>query len=314
LLTRLRRTVAETYTQWREDRAPLLAAALSFYTLFSVAPLLLVVVGVAGFFFGEEGARQRLIEQVAQATGPAAAESVGKLLEGAAGQREHPLPAFIGVAMLLLGASAVFAQLKLAMNIIWNVPPRPKDPGAAPAGLLQKAGSWLRPRALSFALMLAAGLILLASLFVSAILRLVLEFVETMTPLQQAAYQTGDVVLSIATVTVTFALLFKVMPDAEVPWREAWTGALFTSLLFNVGKFGISIYLGSTAVASKYGAAGSVVVILLWVYYACQIVFFGAELTQVISDKDRSRSASKAKKPKEAVLSFPRQPAPGRPA
>lgn len=296
MYSKLRELLIETFRQWGQDRVPLLAAALSFYTLFSLAPLVLIAVSVAGMIFGKEAARDQVYTEIQMSVGPSAAEAIQSLVQGAQTSGGGVLATLIGLGALLLGASAVFAQLKSAMNVIWNVEP-PKSPEGEKSGFLGSVRIWVRQKLFSFSLVLIAGLLLVVSLVATLAVSVAFGYLESITPIEIAAIQVGDILVSLLLVTVVFALIFKFVPDTKVRWQPVWTGAFVTSILFNTGKFAISFYLGQSAVASAYGAAGSLVLLLLWVYYACQIVFFGAELTQVLADPKRERASEKLAEP-----------------
>lgn len=278
--------LSETFRHYAHDRVPLLAAALSFYTLLSLAPLVLISITFAAILFGEEAARSQVYGEIQRSIGTDAAEAVQGLVHGAATAQTETFSAFVGIAALVIGASAVFTQLKSALNAIWGVRPGSDVEGQS-VGIWHSVRIWILRKLLSFALVFSTGVLLLISLVASSAVSVALDFVESITPMQVAAVQIGDILVSILLTTVLFAFIFKYIPDAKVRWRDVRTGALVTSVLFNAGKYAISFYLGKSAISSTYGAAGSLVVILLWVYYACQIVFFGAELTQVLSRREQ---------------------------
>lgn len=295
MLAVLRLILLKTYRHYVKDRVPLLAAALSFYTLFSLAPLFLVSVGVAGALYGDQAAEDRLYAVIRNVASEGVAQAVESIVEDAQTGHRGALPAFVGLGILLVGASVVFTQLKSAMNAIWGVQPLPSPSPDAPSGFRVPLFAWLRTRVLAFGLVLGSGLLLFVSILATSVLHSGLQLLDS--------GETGhvlrwsDAALSLGLVTLVFGLLFKYVPDVEVDWRAVWIGAVVTSLLFNVGKFALSAYLGQSAVASSYGAAGSVVVILLWVYFACQVFFIGAELTQVLSERWRLRSPAASNVP-----------------
>ncbi len=264
----------ETFRDWREDHASRLAAAISYYTLFSLAPLLVIAIAIAGMVFGQLAAQQAVIDQVNGLMGSKGATAVQGLISNAA-RPGNSIPAFIlGVIVLLSGASGVFSALQESLNVIWEVKPAPER------------GIWgaLSQHFLSFAMVLAIGFLLLLSLIVSAaITTLSTYFRGTLPGAAGFTSQVINVAVSLGVVTLLFALIFRYVPDAVVRWRDVWIGALFTAILFTIGKTALGIYLGRSSVASVYGAAGSLAVILLWVYYSAIILFFGAEFTQVIA-------------------------------
>lgn len=252
-----------------EDRVPMMGAALAYYTVFSIAPLIVISMGVAGLFFGERGGAE-ILDAIGGVTGERGAQAVRAMVESAASRPHAGLVAtVVGIVTLLLGASGVFTQLQDSLNVIWKVRPAPEGAWNATA----------RRRLLSFGMVGAIAFLLLASLLVTAVLSAAGRFVGAASE-SAAWWQTVNTFVSVAVITGLFALVFKFLPDARLPWRDALRGGFWTSLLFTAGKSAIGLYLGRTAVASTYGAAGSFVVLLAWVYYSAQIVLFGAELTR----------------------------------
>lgn len=273
----------ETVVRWTEDKASALAAALAYYALFSIAPLVLIAVAVAGLVFGQQAAEGQLYSQLAGLIGDASAKALQGIVANMHQQKSGGIVAtVVGVATLLFGASGVFAQLQDSMNTIWKA----KSPTTN--GLLD----FLRVRLLSFSMVLGIGFLLLVSLVLSAILAAVGEYLGSFLPGGAALGQALNATVSLAVVTVLFAMIYKLLPDTFVAWRDVWLGALVTSLLFTIGKFAIGFYLGKASVASSYGAAGSVVILLLWVYYSAMILYFGAEFTHVYSMRHGSRRAA----------------------
>jgi len=261
----------ETVKGWSEDNATRLAAALAFYTVLSIAPLLVVAVSVAGLVFGEDAARGKIAHELSAIVGPSAGEGIQTLLTHAKEPDEGILGTIIGVVVLLFGASGVFGELQSALNTIWEVEPKP---GRGVLGVL-------RDRFFSFSMVMGVAFLLLVSMVLSALLSAVGEFFSSSLPGGETLWQIINFVVSFVVISFLFALLFKVVPDVKVGWRDVWPGALCTALLFAIGKFGLGLYLGRASVASPYGAAGSVVVLVIWVYYAAQILFLGAEFTRV---------------------------------
>jgi membrane protein len=276
----LRAELAETFRNWNLHGASTQSAALAFYTIFSLAPVLVVVIAVAGALFGADAVRGQIYREFQALMGPDTARFVQGVLQSAA-RRGSGLAAVLGTATLLLGASAVFVQLQESLNIVWAVAPRP---GAAFTTLLRK-------RLLSFALVLGLGFLLVVSLVLSAALTAFGSFVERRLALPVNLLTVGSGLLSFLLVMLLFAMIYRVLPDVELSWREVWTGGAVTALLVVVGKALIGLYLGHTSIASTYGAAGSLVVILLWVYYSSLVFLFGAEFTRVHSRRFRSRPA-----------------------
>ncbi len=261
----------ETVTDWLDDKAARLAAALAFYTLLSLAPLLVLAVSVAGLVFGEDAARGEVASQLSGLLGVQGAEAIQTVLANAKSPTSGILGTIVGLAVLLFGASGVFGELQGALDLIWEVEPKP---GRGVKG-------FLRDRFFSFTLVLGVGFLLLVSLVLSAMLAVMGAFLSSHLPGGEALWQVVNFGISIAVMTVLFALIFKVVPDVKIEWRDVWIGALATAALFTLGKFAIGLYLGRSSVGSPFGAAGSVVVLVVWVYYSTQILFFGAEFTQV---------------------------------
>jgi len=269
-----------TYTEWSEDKASRLAAALAYYTAFSVAPLLLISIALAGFFFGEEAARGQLFAQLNGLLGNEGAAAIETAVqnssqEGGAGT----LATIIGLVTLLWSASNVFGQLQEALNTIWEVQPDPH------AGIM----ATIKRRFLSMTMVLGIGFMLLVSLVMSAALGVVGNFFNNLLPGGAVVWQVVNFIISFGVVMLLFAAIYKVLPDATIKWGDVWVGAAFTALLFTVGKLVIGLYLGHASVGSTFGAAGSLLVFLVWVYYSAQILFFGAEFTQVYARMYGSR-------------------------
>ena len=279
----LRSTVSllkETVTRWTEDKASSLAAALAYYALFSLAPLVLIAVAVAGLVFGQRAAEGELYSQLAGLMGESGARAVEHLVASMNHRRSGGIVAtVVGVATLLFGASKVFGQLQDSMNTIWRAERRT---GGGIVG-------FLRARLFSFGMVLGIGFLLLASLVLSTVLELAGEHLRAIIPVGVAGGQALDAVLSLVLISLLFALIYKLLPDTPVAWRDVWPGALVTALLFTIGKFAIGFYLRKAGVASSYGAAGSVIILLLWIYYSAMILYLGAEFTHVYSMRHGSR-------------------------
>jgi membrane protein len=250
----------QAVTAWNDDYAPSMGAALSYYTLFSIAPLILIVVAVAGFAFGDDAARGEIFEQLAGLMGPQGAQAIEELLQRADQPGAGALAAISGTVALVLGATAVFGELQNALDRIWRAPARKQDKG------------WLnlvRSRLLSFGMVLAIAFLLMVSLVMSALLSALGEWWV----LEAAA--------SFALSTLMFALIYKIIPRVRIRWRDVWLGASVTAALFALGKVLIGLYLGRSAVASAFGAAGSLVAMMVWVYYSAQVFLLGAEFTRL---------------------------------
>lgn len=262
----------ETLARWSEDKAGMMAAALAYYALFSLAPLVLIAVAVAGLVFGQRAAEGQLYTQLAGSVGEESARAVQRLVAHLESQRSGGILAtVVGVVTLFLGASGVFSQLQDSMNIIWKAKPRTGE------GAL----GFLRVRLVSFSMVMAIGLLLLLSLLLSAVLGAVSGYLPALVPGGVAMGQVLNAVAGLLMAAALFATIYKVLPDTPVAWRDVWLGALVTSLLFTVGKIAIGLYLGRASVASSYGAAGSLVILLLWIYYSAMLLYLGAEFTRV---------------------------------
>lgn len=264
----------ETYYEWSEDNATLHAAAIAYYTILSLAPLLLIAIGIAGLVYGQRAAQGEVLEQTKGIIGPQAAQAVQDMLKNAQKPATNIVTAIVGFITLLIGAGGVFTRLQASMNAIWDVQPRP--------GL--SIWATLRKYLFSYAMLLVIGFLLLVSLAVSATLSVVTKYFVQLLPegLQFTSHIINAASLFIIT-TILFAFIFKVLPQVKIPWKNVWVGAMITAILFTLGNVLIGLYLGKSAVASAYGAAGSVILILIWVYYSAQIFFVGAEFTQVWS-------------------------------
>jgi membrane protein len=267
--------VKETLVQWNEHKAPRLAAALAYYTVFSLAPLLIVVIAIAGFVFGQQAVRSEIVTQFQNLVGDLGAQAVQAIIEGARTPGSSVLATVIGSGTLLLGAGGLFGQLQDALNTIWEVTPKPGR------GIM----NMVRARFLSFALVLGTGFLLLASLIVSAALQAFGGYLSSLAPNLGLILELLNTTISMAVITVLFALIFRVLPDVNIAWGDVWIGAGATAILFTIGKFAIGFYLGRSSTASTYGAAGSLVVLLIWVYYAAQILLLGAEFTHVYANE-----------------------------
>jgi membrane protein len=271
----------EAVTAWSNDYAPSMGAALSYYTLFSIAPLLLIAISVAGFLFGEQAARGEIFEQLRGLMGEDGAGAVEQVLQNANRPATGGLAAAVGVVVLLAGASSVFSELQNDLDRIWRVP------------LHVKRGAWnmLRTRLLSFGMVLGMSFLLIVSLLVSALLAALGKWWAPFFGAWVTVAHAADLLFSFALMSAMFATLYKIMPRAYVRWRDVWIGAGVTAALFAVGKFAIGLYLGRSTVASAFGAAGSLAVVMVWVYYSAQIFLLGAEFTRVYAYSHGSMQA-----------------------
>jgi membrane protein len=269
-------------SDWMDDQAPTLGAALAYYTVFSLAPLLIIAIAIAGLVFGHEAAQGQIFDQLRGLLGEASAKSMQDMVQNANAKPATGVVAtVIGVVTLLFGASGVFGQLQTSLNTIWEVQPKP---GRGFMGIV-------RDRILSFGFIVVIGFLLLVSLVLTAAIALFAEWFGEMFPGMEALAQVLNFVLSLAMITLLFAMIFKFLPDAKIAWHDVWIGAFITAVLFTVGKFALGLYLGKSGVGSSYGAAGSLIILLLWVYYSSQILFFGAEFTQVYANRFGTRVA-----------------------
>jgi len=255
------------FVEWNQDKVPRMAAAIAFYTLFSLTPIVIISVAIGGFFFGREVALNEVVRQVSFLVGPAGGDAIDILVKNAPDQEASVAAVMFGVFMMLFAATGAFAELKDSMNTIWEVQPV--------AGL----GLWamVRDRFVSFAMVLVIGFLLVTSLVTSAVLQSLAERIAG----EFAFLEVGHAVLSLIMITVLFALIYKVLPDALVAWKDVWMGALVAAALFTLGKSLFGLYLGHSSIGSSYGAAGSLVIVVLWTYYSALILLFGAEMTQV---------------------------------
>ncbi len=264
---------------WQEDKASQLGAALAFYSILSLAPLLVIAIAIAGFIFGEDAARGQLARQMEETVGGEGAQAIQTMLSHANRPATGIVATILGVVTLLFGASGVFGQLRDSLNTIWEIDPPPQK------------GIWplIRDRLFPFTLVLGTGFLLLVSLLLSAMIAGVKAYASGWLPGADALWQALHVAVSFVVIALLFAMIYKFLPATKVAWRDVWLGAVITAVLFLIGKLALGLYLGMAAVGSAYGAAGSLVVLLVWIYYAAQILFFGAELTQVCAQRYGSR-------------------------
>ncbi|MBP0015392.1 MAG: YihY/virulence factor BrkB family protein [Roseofilum sp. SBFL] len=269
------RLLKETFVQWRQDRVPILAAALAYYMVFSLAPTLIIAVAVASFAIGKEAAQEQLAIQLQQFIGSEAAQSIQTLIRERYQPQSGLMATVVAIATLFFGATTVFAQLKVALNIIWGVTPKPER------GFL----NFLMARVLSVLMIIAIGFLLLVSLVFSSVLAGVSEWLDQWMDTPANVWRSTELLVSFIVVTLLFGAIYKILPDAKVSWADVWVGSTLTSILFTLGKWGISLYLGHSSVKSFYGAAGSFVVLLLWIFFTAQILLIGAEFTQVWANR-----------------------------
>ncbi|QDU30984.1 Inner membrane protein YhjD [Anatilimnocola aggregata] len=271
LLRHIVSVLTEAATEWQKDGGSRMGAALAFYSVLSLAPLLMIALALAGLFFDQALARDHLMTQMGDLVGPEGAQAIKVMLDSGT-KSGGRLATILGIATLLFGASGVFGELQAAMDAVWDVKP--------------KRMAWLsmlRARFLSFTMVIGTGFLLLVSLVISTVIASLHKSIEGRLPQLEPIWHSLSTLVTFFIVMLLFALIFKVLPDAKVAWRDVWGGAFLTAALFSVGKLAISLYLGRSGLASGYGAAGSLVVLIVWVYYSSQILFFGAEITHVIA-------------------------------
>jgi membrane protein len=267
----------QTFQEWLQDKAPQLGAALAYYTVFSLAPLVLVLLAIIGFLFRDDPADawNKITQQMSYFLDPSALQVVQNIAQKASQPGKSVIATIIGVALALFGASGVFGQLQDALNTIWGVKAKPGT------------GIWgfLRARFLSFAMVAGICFLLLVSLAIEALLKGFSHYVQSVVPGGIMIALTVYLVFDFAVVVLLFAMIFKFLPDVKIQWRDVWIGAVMTAIFFGIGKWALGLYLSSGAAGSAYGAASSLITLLLWVYYSSQILLFGAEFTQVYADR-----------------------------
>ena len=263
----------QTVSEWLEDQVPQLGAALAYYTVFSLAPLVLLLLAVVGFIFHNDpaGAWRKMTEQMSYFLDKSAVDVVANIAQTASQPNKGMTATIIGILLALFGASGVFGQLQIALNTIWGVRAKP---GAGIAG-------FIRSRFLSFAMVAGVCFLLLVSLVFESLLKGFSHYIQAIFPGGIVIALVVYSIFDLAVVVLLFALIFKFLPDVKIQWRDVWIGALMTAIFFAIGKWALGLYLGSGAAASAYGAASSLITLLLWIYYSSQILLFGAEFTQV---------------------------------
>ena len=288
----------ETYSRWNNHHAPRLGASVAFYSILSAAPLLLLITALIALIFGHESAQRALVDQAGQLVGNHGAETVKTLLKNAQKPSSGILSTVVAFITLLFGASGVFMELQDALNIMWDAPKQ------STSGLK----AMLKERLFSFGMVLSVGFLLLVSLVLSTVLAYIGRGFGALLPLPPPVLQTINSVVSFAVIAVLFALMFKYVPSVKIAFRDVAVGAIGTALLFAIGKLLLGIYLGKASIGSTYGAAGSVVAVVVWIYYSAQIFFFGAEFTRVYADaKQKSAGATRRDTQAVANLSTPIQ-------
>jgi membrane protein len=274
----------ETFSKWCDDAAPRMAAALSYYTAFSMAPILILAISIAGLVLGREAAQGRIVEQIAGLVGKQSAAAIQSMIEAANRPSKGILASVISIVSLIAGATGVLSELKSALNKIWRTQER---------GDIKEV---VKKNVIFLGMLLGIGFLLTVSLVVSAAVSGLGKFLGGLLPAPEFLLHTADFVFSVGIIAVLFAAMYKVLPNTKVEWRDVWVGSVVTSLLFAVGKLGLGIYIGKGALSSTYGAAGSILVLLLWVYYSGLIFYFGAEFTKTYADRYGSRKMNKPPK------------------
>ena len=284
--------IRATFKEWRDDNASRLAAALAYYTTFSLAPLLVLVIAIAGLLGGQQAAQNEVMAQVQGLLGVEGRNFIQDMITAASKPSTGLVATLLGGLTLLFGALGAFGELQDSLNTIWEVKPLP------PMNLADGIRRFIVGRLLSFALVVGVGFLLLISLVISAGLAALGTYIGGFNIFSEGILQLVNFLISFAFVTLMFMMIFKVLPQVKIRWRDVWLGAAVTSLLFNIGKLLIGFYLGRSQVATTFGAAGSLAIILLWIYYSAQILFLGAEFTQVYAKRSH-----RAIQPEEGMVS-----------
>ncbi|HUS06318.1 MAG TPA: YihY/virulence factor BrkB family protein [Bryobacteraceae bacterium] len=292
-----------TVTNWFDHKVPRLGASLAFYSMLSIAPLLVVVIAVAGFFFGRQAAEGQIVWQIQDLVGREGAEAIQAMLKGAHRPAAGALATFLGLMTLFFGASSVVAELRDALNTIWCVPT--KRTGSSWRSIV----STLRDRTMAFGVVLGVGFLLLVSLALNAALSALGGAFGEHLPTPEWLLQAANFLFSFLVIAFLFSLMYKMLPDLLINWSDVWLGGAITSLLFTLGKLLIGIYLGRAGISSTYGAAGSLVILLVWVYYSAQIFFLGAEFTLAYAQTYGSRPCDHIGREVQVVETMPENPA-----
>ena len=285
------RMLKESFAAWWNDQAPSKGAALAYYSMFSIAPLLFLIISIAGLVFGADAVRGMVFDQVAALMGPNGAEAIQEMLAHVSEPKTGGFAAALSIGLLLFGASTVFGQLQTALDTIWRVPEEEKKKE-------KQNGIWtfIKSRLLTFGMVLGLAFLVTISLALSAALGALGKWWGPLFGQWEAVAHVFDLVVNFGVLTVVFAAIFKLMPRASIQWRDVWVGAFVTALLFVIGKFLIGLYLGKSDVGSSFGAFGSLVIVMVWIYYSAQIFLLGAEFTWVYAHERGSRQGqSRAK-------------------
>ncbi|MGI8989098.1 MAG: YihY/virulence factor BrkB family protein [Bryobacteraceae bacterium] len=261
----------ETFKKWNDHDAPRLGAALAFYTILSLAPLVMIVIAIVSLVFGKDAAQNQISGQLSGLLGQSGADAVKTMLASSHKASSGAIASIIGIVTLLLGASGVCGELRASLNKMWDAKP------SGGSGIV----AMIKERSFAFGMVLAIGFLLLVSMVVSAALATLGKYASGILPIPAIALEILNFLVSFGVITVLFALIYKYVPNVKIDWEDVWIGAIATALLFTIGKLLIGLYLGKAGIGSAYGAAGSLVAVIVWVYYSAQIFFFGAEFTQV---------------------------------
>jgi membrane protein len=282
-----------TFSEWNADNVQRMSAALAYYTIFSLAPLLVISIAIAALFFGEKAAQGEILAQIQGFIGPDDAKAVQTMVQSAQKPVHGTIAATFGLGVLLWGASSVFTEMHDAMNTIWDV------------DVTAQSGIWnlVKTRFLSFGMVLAIGFLLLVSLLLSAAMSGLAEYIEGRLGVPVALFHVLDLLVSGLVITTLFALIFKVLPDVKIAWSDVWAGAVLTAILFTAGKFAIGFYIGKSVSASTYGTAASLVIVVMWIYYSAFILYFGAEFTYVFSSEFGSHIGKQNRRNREQMPS-----------
>jgi membrane protein len=271
----------ETFSRWNEDGATRMAAALSYYAAFSMAPLLILAISISGLVLGRDAARGQIVDQIGGLIGKQSAGAIQGMIQAADRPSAGIFAGVIGIVSLLAGAIGVLSELKSALNQIW----RTQEPG--------DVKEIIKKNIILVGMLLGVGFLLAVSLIVSAAVAGLGEFVSGLLPAPEFVLHSADFVISLGVIALLFAVMYRFLPNTEIEWREVWVGAVVTAFLFNLGKLALGLYIGKSAISSYYGAAGSIMIILLWVYYSGLIFYFGAEFTKVYADRYGPREMKK---------------------
>jgi membrane protein len=278
----------DSFNKWLDDNAPRLGAAIAFYTISSLAPLLVIAIGVAALFFGRQAAEGRIVAEMGSLVGGEGAKAIETMLAAARQKDSGLLATILGIITLLVASTGLFSELKSSLNDIWKVKP------LSGASAIKSA---LKTRLLSFTMVLGIGFLLLVSLLISAVISALGASLQRWVPEYPLLLQIANQFISFGIITALFAMMYKVLPDVDITWRDVWVGAAVTAVLFTLGKFLIGLYLGRSSVASAYGAAGSFVIILIWIYYSALLFFFGAAFTFVFTQRHGSQKDASELRP-----------------